>query len=228
MKKIFTTTILAFLAFNISLFAQDGKQEMLTTTAKNSSISFYPLNLFNIYEPAIQLAYEHALNRKWAIELDGGIIIKRSIVPLKHDLFTFNSQDFSHSGYKVRVEAKRFIWTNATGKHNFYVSTESFYTHSISNIFTTYVNIGGGVFYDDYTVNKDVVGLNLKIGKQFMFNHFLLELYGGLGVSYHIATHQYADDYSKPDPDVLQDYLFREGKYFQLTLPLNMKVGYRF
>jgi len=81
------------------------------------------------------------------------------------------------------VEAKRFIWTNATGKHNFYVSTESFYTHSISNIFTTYVNIGGGVFYDDYTVNKDVVGLNLKIGKQFMFNHFLLELYGGLGVS---------------------------------------------
>ena len=228
MKKIFTTTILAFLVFNISLFAQDGKQEVLTTTAKNSSISFYPLNLFNIFEPSVQVAYEHALNKKWSVELDGGIIIKRSVVTVTNDMPTFNSQDFSHSGYKMRLEAKRFIWTNATGKHNFYVSTESFYTHSRSNIFTTYFSIGSGVFHDDYTVNKDVVGLNLKVGKQFMFNRFLLELYGGLGVSYHIVTHQYPDDSSKPDPDALQDYLFKEGKYFRLALPLNMKVGYRF
>lgn len=228
MKKIFTTAFLAFLAFNIPLFAQDGKQGASTATEKNSSISFYPLNLFNIFEPSIQLAYEHALNKKWSIELDGGIIIKRSVVTVTNDKLPFNSQDFSHSGYKMRLEAKRFIWTSLSGKHNFYVSTESFYTHSRSNIFTTFYSFGGGDFHNHYTVNKDVVGLNLKIGKQFMFNRFLLELYGGLGVSYHNATHQYPDDSSKPDADGLQDYLFKEGRYFRLTLPLNMKVGYRF
>ena len=230
MKKIFLFLLLIVLCQINKTFAQElntNEQEQIieTTISKKNSISFYPLNLFNLKEPSFQLGYERWLSNKVAIKMVGGFLPKDNL----YDYFNSNIWlDKTYSCYKFNLDVKHVILTSNSLKHNLYISSEIFYANVYSKEVDTYKDLLGEEFEEISKSDVNKFGLSLKIGKQFFFNRFLLEFYGGIGLGKH-----FEDIYKKERE--YKDFTFpyyeitdKSLEYYKINFPFNIIIGYRF
>ncbi len=228
MKNIYLIIIGFILVSNTFCQVDSNKREVSKHALRHDAISIYPLNLFNFLNPSFQIVYEHNLNSDFTAGLSAGIILPHSVFGFMGARLGHNSVNYKFSGFRFSGELKYILSESVSGKHNFFIGLESFYSKQSNNINSVFIKSNSESYTDFFNEHKDVSGLNLKIGKQFMFGRFLMELYGGIGVAHYSNTHENRDNPNDKIYGSLDEFLHKEGKYFRLTLPLNMKIGYRF
>lgn len=195
-----------------------------TKTSKKNVITFYPLSLLNVNEPTFQVGYERSLSEKWVLKFMGGIIPEFDVSNVLENLF---GEDKSFSGFKFNTETKYIFYTSKSKKSNFYISSDIFFTRVNSFESTSYYFFGTK-FEENAEINQDIYGANVRIGRQFTFNRFLLEFYGGVGLGKH-----FEDSYNKKleyDDSMNPYYVITENSkdYYKINFPINVILGFRF
>ena len=86
MKKfLFTKILLVGLTFSFYTYGQEiiEKNEVNAKRTekieKPNAIFIAPLNLFDFVNPNFQIGYERFIAKRWALQIEGGIIINHSV-----------------------------------------------------------------------------------------------------------------------------------------------------
>ena len=223
----------------ISIFTLPAQEKLYNITDKPNFVFFAPLNMFESFNPAVQLGYERVLNDRISAQVEGGIILNKSIP----DGIFFSDDYNSNSGFKIRGEVKYFL--NIKKSSSRYLSCELFYTKNKSHADdyfiasdTTYnypVPLSDdriGKSYEDRFINdKQKIGLNIKTGYKFTFGSLFIEPQLGIGIAYRMSKHS---ERIKPDDKIYTSDAYysispnQAGNIVLLNIPINIKIGVRF
>lgn len=226
----------------ISYEAIDLTQKSPKPKRPKHGILFAPVNLFDIINPNFQLGYEYYFHKKWAFQAEGAIMIYHSIPNLIVDLAKeVKDCPFTNNGFKLRGEIKHYIddigddpnlffgleffyLKNKSGVQNDFVISDSTYQYSFG------LALGQNGYHEFFYNHKEKYGINLIIGKSFSaLEHFFYEVHGGIGLAVRNSFHT--------DRENLNDKLLYHGSLIEadtpgksvlLSLPFNVKIGYRF
>jgi hypothetical protein len=218
------------------MFAQNEQKGKFAS----NSFFFAPLNVFDFINPSLQIGYERIINKKYAIQVEGGYILNHSVENYLIDLAK-GIQDcpYSNSGFKIRTEFKYFF--KIKKKVAFYTSGELFYTKNKSWVADNFIVSdpsfeypvpkpeNANVYTDFFCNDKQRFGINAKIGiKLWMGKHFFMEPHIGIGLVYRISRQFERDNLNDKLYDEVLSFNNKEGKAFILNLPLNIKMGFSF
>ena len=249
-KILFTLFLLVGSILPFNVYSQDtvaNNEPNVKRTEKlekPNSIFFAPLNLFDFVNPNFQIGYERFLARKWSLQVEGGIIIKHSIINSVIDWangIKISECPYTNKGFRVKGSIKYFVVDKRIFK--LYVSPELFYYKNKSGIVRDFLisdpdfeysfgrpaegqNGYNQFFYND----EEKMGVNFKVGiKLLLGKHFFIEPHLGLGLAYRNVIQTGIEN---PN-DVIYDNLFgifentAPNKWVP-TLPFNFKIGFRF
>jgi hypothetical protein len=241
MKLNHRLALLAYMICN-AIWAQEGAGMEKSVTPKKNRILFAPFNFADISNPSIQLGYERFLNEKISAQVEFGVITRRSAWGFMIvDLFGYSDQNLNrYSGFKTRVELKRnFIKRRGLFGDSFF-SAEVFFNKNDGKVSASFQVAdstfqysiprppGRNVYNDSFELKRRKVGLNLKYGVRFPFNRLEIEAYAGIGIAYRIATQ--TGRMNPDDPLFGENWYFdtRHGNSFVISVPINVKCGWRF
>jgi hypothetical protein len=234
-KKAFL--IGCFCSFFFGALAQNDHNSLMN---KPNTILIAPLNLFDVVNPSVQIGYERVLNNHFSAQIEAGAIMNHSITNYVIDRVSGTKDcPYTSAGYKIRTEVKYFIKEKSFYKP--YIAVELFFMKNRSRVQDLF-EVGDSTFqypfkirpeinqyYDFFTLNKRKIGLNMKFGWKFpLFNQFILEPYIGIGIAYRNSIHE--NRINPLDKQVFDDYFndCLQGSSWLFSMPLNVKVGYRF
>lgn len=198
-----------------------------------NAVFFAPLNLLDFTNPSIQIGYERFLKPQLSVQIEGGYIIKQSIVNYFDK--DFSEDDQSAKGYKVKLGVK-YYWFRDT-KIKPYVSCELFHTKNnliLSHFRSDYAKslTVSDSDYENYYAKYDIkrTGLNIKFGVKFPLGKYLfLEPHIGFGIVYNDIDKKgkLHDDDDSITSKIAEDF-FAIPKSLDVNLPLNIKLGINF
>ena len=210
---------------------------------QKNRLIFAPLNFADVSNPSIQFGYERFFNQKYSAQVEFGVITRRSAWGFMIvDLFGYSDQNLNrYSGFKTRVELKRnFIKRRGLFRDSFF-SAEVFFNKNDGKVSASFEvadstfqysiprSPGRNVYNDSFELKRRKVGLNLKYGVRFaQGKHFELEAYGGIGIAYRMATQT---GRMNPDDPFFGEYFYfdtRHGNSIVISVPINVKCGWRF
>jgi hypothetical protein len=237
-KNIRRILLLSYCLFLVvGVFAQTNP---LLRSNKKNTIFIAPLNVFDVVNPSIQLGYERFLSNQISIQGELGIIMHHSITNFIIDKVNgVNDCQFNSSGFKARAEVKYFY--KKKSYYNPYISAELYYMRNVSRTRDLFevsdslfqypyeIPVEFNQYYDFYTLDKQKIGLNMKIGWKFLIMYrFEVEPYLGLGIAYRNSKHE--NRINPLDKEFFDDYFndSRQGVSWFLNIPFNVKLGYRF
>ncbi len=196
-------------------------------TFKNQ-LKISPFRMIDPINPGLELSYERLHNKKFSTQLSVAYMTD----PLKAAYYN------SFKGGRVAIEEKYF--TETTPLLRKYVSTDIVYCK------TTINNIGRFGIYessldslarlnnyqDTFTVHKTTITANFKLGIQIIKKHFIIDMCAGIGLKYRDVQHSDrlipSDKMEMPRHPNAYYYATKEGRYFTLNIPMNIKIGYAF
>jgi hypothetical protein len=237
LKSPFSLLLLLILAK--SACAQRQKPNL---SDRKNTFYLAPLNLFDLRNPCLQIGFERMLKGNIAYQIELGYIINHSVENYIIDKINgINGDQFSNSGFKLKNEIK-YIARKVKGGYLFY-AIDIFYTQNRSGVresfgisdtnfqYSTYRPPGTNA-YDDFFINDmKKYGVNLKAGLKIFFKKrkFVFEPHIGVGIAYR-KTKQYDreninDKLLWNDP---MNWNLKNGNMFDISFPLNAKIGYRF
>ena len=238
MKSFYNSfLILCVLSFVSEMaFAQSDLEK-----SKNNAVFIAPINLFDVINPSVQIGYERTISDYFSAQIEGGIILRHSVLGFLFEALDRGAYWYTNSGYKLRFELKYSMKDKIRFLKHSYLSCEIFYTKNksyVNNSFivsdTTFIypieRPKGFDAYDDFfTLDKQRIGLNLKFGaKFFVAKNFFIEPHIGLGLVYrnskHIGRMNDNDDFY----DKVWSFQNKAGEMFIPNFPLNVKFGYKF
>lgn len=141
-------------------------------------------------------------------------------------------------GYSFAIEEKYYL--NKSTPLGTYLSFEFKY---LNNQYKDIWNFGvKNIFYDttsnftNYTdtfgIKKQTYSFNLKLGYQLLIKRFAIDFYAGLGLRYKDVKHfdriNPKDEMEMPRHPNLYYITNREGKYWTVSIPINIKIGWTF
>ena len=132
---LFTVILLIISLTGFYSFAQDGieKDENKEKIGKSNAILFAPLNLFDFQNPNFQIGYERFVAVKWALQVEGAIMIPHSMLQYITDLTDgLKNCPYTNKGFRVKGSVKYMIINKRVVK--LYVSPELFYYRNKSGI----------------------------------------------------------------------------------------------
>lgn len=202
------------------------------TYAKYSNIfKVTPLKTVGITNPSIELSYERRTGHSFATQVMASYLLPKSVV-VEND---FNPDI---TGFRVSVEEKYYL--NKSAPLGSYLSFEFDY---LNNQYNDIWNFGIGDVYSDstynytnypdaYTIKKQTYSFNFKFGHQLIIKRLSIDFYAGLGLRYKDVRHF---DRINPNDEMEIPIDFnayyitnREGKYWTMSLPLNIRIGWTF
>ena len=141
-------------------------------------------------------------------------------------------------GFQASIEEKFYFEKSAPAGP--YLSFEFKY---LKNQYKDIWNFGVKDIYSDSTYNftnypdtfgikKQTYSFNLKVGYQLIYKRLSLDCYGGFGLKYRDVEHfdkiHPEDEMERPrHPNI--DYISnRKGKYWTVSIPLNIRIGWTF
>lgn len=85
---------------------------------------------------------------------------------------------------------------------------------------------------DSFGIKKQTYSLNFKLGYQFIFKRLSFDLYAGLGLMRKNVKHfdriDPSDEMEMPRHPNIYYIANREGKYWAVSIPLNIRIGWLF
>ena len=209
---------------------------------KHNAIFFAPLNLFDFVNPNFQMGYERFIAPKWALQLEVGIIINHSIEGYLMDFIRgtrVKDCPYTNKGFRVKTSVKYVVFGRRVIK--LYVSPELFYMRNKSWIERTFIisdldfdysipiSLGLNEYINLFYNDEQKMGINFKFGiKLLLGKRFLLEPHVGLGIAYRILTQT---ELINPNDKMIYDFgIFDKAAHYKwtLTIPFNLKIGFRF
>jgi hypothetical protein len=193
---------------------------------------FTPLKLIGIVNPAVELLAERNTSEKFSSQLKLSYLLPISLWDMGYDFHP------RIEGFSAAFEEKFYI--NETAPMGPYVSAEIDYLNNEYRDVSLFM-IDNSVIdsltmdhpYEDvYTIKKQTISFNCKFGYQFFKNNMSFDIYMGLGVRYKMVSHS-----DRVNPDNMMAYPHypslsyaknREGNYWSMSLPLNIRVGWVF
>ena len=247
-KRLLFTMILLmglFLSFNgyskNKIVNNDSKVKSTEIIERPNSIFFAPLNLFDIENPNFQIGYERFVAKRWALQIEGGIIINHSIENFVIDLLTGNKDcQYTNKGFRVKGSVK-YILINKR-KMKLYVSPELFYLKNKSGIVRDFLisdpdfeysfgNVPEGMNgYSSFIMNdEEKMGVNFKVGiKLLMGKRFFMEPHLGIGFAYRNVIQTGIENPDDKAQGLWGIFDKAAPNKWAPTLPLNFKLGFRF
>lgn len=215
-------------------------------TEKPNAIFFAPLNLFDFHNPNFQIGYERFVSKRWALQIESGIIINHSVenyvmdwikgIKVRECLYT--NKGFRVKGsvkyivtdkrkFKLYVSPELFYLRNKSGiARDFLVSDPDFeYSWGISEDREGYLNYYTQFFNND----EEKFGLNLKAGIKFFFGkQFFVEPHLGVGFAYRNVIQTGRENPNDKVNDFWGIFDNAAPNKWVPTIPFNCKIGFRF
>jgi hypothetical protein len=208
-KKLhFTSILLAVIFLNIPaiLSAQDRPYK--------NQIKVSPLRAVDLVNPGLELSYERRFSNTLSAEFAGAYMTA-----------PFMQQHFpGYKGYRVSFGPKYFI------DRTEYASPEFAYHKVTFDEVTSGVDtIRNMVIADTFLIRKKMISINIRYGKQFFFNHFLIDLAIGFGFKYRNVQHEGRTvEYLAPRHPNIYYSAKQPRKDWTMNFPIQFKIGYRF
>jgi hypothetical protein len=232
MKRIYILILL------ILCSAKSFAQKEPTPKNYRNKLFFAPANLLDVINPSFQVGYERKLSDKWGAQIEGGIIMRRSLFGFLFGDLTNYGFRYTNKGYKARAEVIYYLQGESAKSYNMYFSAEVFYTQNTSRVNdsfevsdTTFVypfpRDPGYYLYDDFfTQVKKRYGFNLKIGADIKLGRgYFFEPYLGLGIAVRNSEHIGRANPNDPLWDESFSWHNKAGRSVMFNLPWNIKFG---
>lgn len=221
---------LLLFTMTFSLFGLSAQNDSTIVPYKNQ-IKISPLRtLLDIANPGIEIAYERRITAKFSTQL--------TVAHLNN--FLFSSLYNKIHGYRISLEPKFYFCFIQDVRLFFSMEmahSQSQYTMNLKFRKRKWPTIPDGPenYWTDLEADKNLSILNVKFGLQIKLERILVELSGGLGIKNKNIT-------LSKTPEEKQNYrldrtfieslivsgAYAEGSYGTLTVPFNIKFGYRF
>ncbi|MEO6684172.1 MAG: hypothetical protein ABIN48_15215 [Ginsengibacter sp.] len=191
-----------------------------------------PLKIVGFSNPSVELSYELKTSRSFSTQIMASYMLPFSVIEIAND---FKPE---MKGYRVSLEERFYLkksaplgtylsfeinYLNNQYKDIWYFGVKEIYTDTTYN-FTNYP--------DTFGVKKQTYSLNFKYGYQKIFNRFSIDIYAGLGLRYKDVKHfdriKPEDEMELPRHPNMYYMTNREGKYWTISIPLNIKIGWAF
>lgn len=253
MKRLLVTIVL----FNCLILSFDGYgQDTVTKNEYNvkrlekiekpNAIFFAPLNLFDFHNPNFQIGYERFIAKKWALQIEGGIIINHSVENYLIDLIRgikVRECPYTNKGFRVKGSIKYIVVDKR--KIKLYVSPELFYLRNKSGIVRDFLvsdpnfeysfgfseqREGALNYYTQFFYNdEEKMGANLKVGIKFLFGkYFFIEPHLGIGFAYRNVIQIGRENPNDELWDFFGIFDIAAPNKWVPTIPFNFKIGVRF
>ena len=211
----------------------------LTFKPLDSSYSKYkgilkitPLKTVSILNSGIEIGLEKKINNSFSAQIMTSNLLPNSVWDLGYD---FKPEI---KGFQQALEGRYYM--KKTAPLGPYISFEFNYLQNKYRNISRFgpANLNSDFWYDN-TIYADTIGIrkktysfNFKHGYQFIKNRFSIDIYAGLGAKYKDVLHK---DRLKPEdemeiprhPNVYYSSN-KEGKYWTISLPLNIRIGWIF
>jgi len=204
----------------------------LSEMTNRNIIKITPLKLFGTTNPGVQLAYERKHSSLFSTQFMVQSLFPRSIL-------ISSGLRQKKRGFRASIEERMYI--DQTAPVGNYVAFEVNYLQNQRNAIMSFSPIKTYDLYQDslsyndsIRIKKQTVSFNIKLGKQWVKNNFAVDFYVGFGLRYkdirildRINENHYESDESDYFPNINR-IGNREGKYWTISMPLNVKIGYSF
>ena len=195
-------------------------------------IKITPLKLVDLVNPSIELSYERITGRSFSTQLMASCLLPINQIGVIKD---FNPEI---KGFRFSVEEKFYFKKSAPLGP--YAGFEfNYLNNQYKDIWSFDVkNTNSGTAYnyasysDTFGIKKQTFSFNLKFGYQIITKRLAIDFYAGLGLRYKDVRHfdriNPNDEMEIPrHPNVY--YLTNlEGKYWTISIPLNLRIGWTF
>lgn len=191
-----------------------------------------PLKLVGILNPSVEFGYERKHQRGFSSEIVTSLLLPNSV--LNPGIGSYRRI----AGIAVSLEEKYYVepWKPVRPYFAFEVNYlnkryKDIWNFGVADIYDTTYQFTN--YTDTFGIRKNTVSFNLKIGSQFqVFKEMTVEIYGGLGLKYRSVSHF---DRINPDDEMEfprhPSFVYasnRPGRYWTVSVPLNIRVGWSF
>jgi hypothetical protein len=198
----------------------------------NNIVKITPLKTIGFTNAGLEISYERKFSNIFSTQFMASWLFPNS---------TFDSPDYINpntKGFRGGIEEKYYFKKSAPKgpyislelnyMNNQYKVLDYFHAKDVNNDpphdYITYP--------DTFGIKKQTMSINFKVGYQFIIDHLCIDIYAGLGPRYKNVEHF---DRIKPE-DVLEVprhpniyYITNyPGKYWTLSIPLNVRIGWIF
>ena len=195
-------------------------------------IKITPLKLVDLVNPSIELSYERLTGRSFSTQLMASCLLPINLVGVIKD---FNPEI---KGFRFSVEEKFYFKKSAPLGP--YAGFEFNYLNNqykdIWNFDVKNTNSGTAYNYTNYSdtfgIKKQTFSFNLKFGYQIITKRLAIDFYAGLGLRYKDVRHfdriNPNDKMEIPGHPNVYYLTNQEGKYWTISIPLNLRIGWTF
>ncbi|NOU46460.1 MAG: DUF3575 domain-containing protein [Bacteroidales bacterium] len=191
-----------------------------------------PLKIVGLDFPSIELSFERRTGSSFSTQVLASYLLPNGLMN--------NGNDFNPNikGFRLSIEEKYYFKKSAPLGP--YVSFEFNY---LNNKYKDIWNFGIKNIYSDTTYNftnytdtfgikKQTYSFNLKLGYQYIVKRLSFDFYAGIGLRYKDVRHfdriNPNDEMEMPRHPNFYYITNHEGKYWTVSIPLNVKIGWTF
>lgn len=221
----------------IDLLANDNTYQTYrpidSSVAKyNKVIKFTPLKLLGLINPSIELVYERRTSPSFSTQIMASYLLPRSVTTPGFDFYP------DIKGFRVSIEEKYYIYPTAISglyfglEFNYLNNTyrDLSYFSDEPDWLSSYNDTN--MYLDNYGIKKQTFSLNAKVGYQYSYDRFVIDLFAGLGIRYRDVSHfdrTNPNDYMEmPRHPNIEYSSNKEGQNWTISIPLNVRLGWIF
>lgn len=200
---------------------------------QNNILKITPLRVVGLVNPSIEIIYERRTGNQFATQLMISPLLPGNIFDARKQ---FNTEI---KGFRTAIEERWYFKKSAPARK--YFALEIDYLKNRYRAWNWFFDGPpdpdldpdfGLQYLDTFNVKKFTAGFALKFGIQKLVNRFVIDYYVGLGAKYREATH-----YNRRNPDDIMvgprhpnvwHETNRDGKFWTILFPMNIRVGWLF
>lgn len=184
-------------------------------------IKFVPHRVNSLFMPALEMGIERRHSHILSTNLMVASLLKEAFIESHKEI------DLNPVGYRVAIEERMYFLQSApTGP---YLAFELDYLNKSIVKEASFENKNAYTLYrSTYRIDRQNYNAHLKLGYQRIVNHFSVEFFAGLGIRYRSVIHTYVDPAMEKERVPHFGDMDHKGKYFTISVPLNVRIGLAF
>lgn len=232
-KKRYTYPKTVYIDFATKDSSYSNYKPRDTSYSNQSNIlKITPFKIIGLFNPSIELSLERKTGKSFSTQIMASYLLPKGIINISTDF----KPDIK--GFSASIEEKFYFKKSAPIGP--YLSFEFNY---LKNQYQSIWNFGVKDIYSDTTFNftnypdtfgikKQTYSFNLKLGYQIIDKRLSIDFYGGVGLRYKDVEHydriNPKDEMEMPRHPNVYYITNREGKYWTVSIPLNIRIGWTF
>lgn len=189
---------------------------------RKNQLNISPSRLLDFVNPGIEIGYERKHASHASTQLSVGFMkdfFNALVLP-------------GYKGARISLEEKFFFQVN---KSNQYFSVEGVYLNVKQRTSSSFIEdtvLNTPEYVDSFRIAKQTYSLNVRYGVQIPIRQFVIDFSAGLGVKFKDV--EWKDVFDRNAYQVRLPHINfyritnKEGKYFAVNIPVNLRLGYTF